>query len=55
MIAWYDADPARRKVNEEFNRTCDRIIGAWESVWPKQVFMRAAPAAAVNRRPPVAK
>jgi nucleoside-diphosphate-sugar epimerase len=35
MIAWYDADPARRTVNEEFNRTCDRIIAAWETVWPK--------------------
>jgi nucleoside-diphosphate-sugar epimerase len=35
MIAWYDADPARRKVNEEFNRTCDRILAAWETVWPR--------------------
>jgi nucleoside-diphosphate-sugar epimerase len=35
-IAWYDADPARRKVDEKFNRTCDRILAAWESVWPKQ-------------------
>jgi len=35
MIAWYDADPARRTVNEEFNRTCDRILAAWESIWPK--------------------
>lgn len=34
-IAWYDADPARRKVNEEFNRTCERILAAWESIWPK--------------------
>jgi len=34
-IAWYDADPVRRKVNEEFNRTCDRIIAAMESAWPK--------------------
>jgi hypothetical protein len=28
-------DPVRRKANEEFNRTCDRILAAWESVWPR--------------------
>jgi hypothetical protein len=28
-----DGDPARRKVNEKFNRTCDRILAAGESVW----------------------
>jgi nucleoside-diphosphate-sugar epimerase len=31
ILAWYDADPARRKVNEEFNRTCDRILAACEA------------------------
>jgi nucleoside-diphosphate-sugar epimerase len=35
IVAWYDADPVRRKVNEDFSRTCDRIIAAWESCWPK--------------------
>jgi nucleoside-diphosphate-sugar epimerase len=35
IVAWYDADPARRKVNEDFNRTCDRIIAACEACRPK--------------------
>ncbi len=34
-IAWHDADPARRKVDGEFNRTCDRMLAAWESARPK--------------------
>lgn len=35
ILAWYDADPARRKVNEEFNRTCDRILAACAACRPK--------------------
>jgi nucleoside-diphosphate-sugar epimerase len=35
ILAWYDADPARRKVNEDFNRVCDRILIACESCRPK--------------------
>ena len=35
IVAWYDADPVRRKVNEEFNKTCDRILAAWKKVMPK--------------------
>jgi nucleoside-diphosphate-sugar epimerase len=35
ILAWYNADPARRKLNADFNRTCDRILAAWESAWPK--------------------
>jgi nucleoside-diphosphate-sugar epimerase len=35
ILAWYNADPARRKVNADFNRVCDRILAAWESAWPK--------------------
>ena len=35
ILAWYDADPARRKVNEDFNRVCDRILTACESCRPK--------------------
>ena len=35
ILAWYDADPARRKVNEDFNRLCDRILAACESCRPK--------------------
>ena len=34
-IAWYDADPARRKVDEAFNRTSDRILAAYQTAWPK--------------------
>ncbi len=33
-LAWYDADPARRKVNEEFDAKLDRIIAAYEAVFP---------------------
>lgn len=29
-IAWYDADPARRAVDEEANRRWDRLIEAYE-------------------------
>jgi nucleoside-diphosphate-sugar epimerase len=35
ILAWYDADPARRKVNEDFNRVCDRILTACEPCRPK--------------------
>ena len=35
IVAWYDADPARRKINAEFNQTCDRILAAWKKVMPK--------------------
>jgi len=35
IVAWYDGDPARQKVNEEFNKTCDRILAAWNKVMPK--------------------
>ena len=37
ILAWYDADPARRKVNEDFNRTCDRILTACASCRPKSL------------------
>jgi nucleoside-diphosphate-sugar epimerase len=33
-MAWYNADASRRKVNEEFDQLCDRIISAYESAWP---------------------
>ncbi|HUJ42192.1 MAG TPA: NAD-dependent epimerase/dehydratase family protein [Opitutaceae bacterium] len=35
IVAWYDADPARRKINDEFNQTCDKILAAWKKVMPK--------------------
>lgn len=34
IIAWHDADPSRRVVDEEMNRLIDRIIAAYESAWP---------------------
>jgi nucleoside-diphosphate-sugar epimerase len=35
VIAWYDADPARQVVNEEYNQLLDRMIAAYESIWPR--------------------
>ena len=29
IIAWYDADPSRKIVNQELDRTMDRIIADW--------------------------
>jgi nucleoside-diphosphate-sugar epimerase len=34
MIAWYDADPARQVVDEREDRLFDRIIAAYEAIWP---------------------
>ena len=34
VLAWYNADPARRVVNDEFNAVCDRMIASYESIWP---------------------
>jgi nucleoside-diphosphate-sugar epimerase len=36
IIAWYDADPARQVVDDEFDRLTDRIIAAFQSAWPKK-------------------
>jgi len=36
QLAWYDADPARRRVDEKLDRTMDRIIETYESVWPSR-------------------
>jgi nucleoside-diphosphate-sugar epimerase len=35
IAAWYQADPARQKVDEEVNRLHDRILAAYEAAWPK--------------------
>ena len=35
IMAWFDADPARRVVNAAFNQTVDRILAAYELAWPK--------------------
>jgi nucleoside-diphosphate-sugar epimerase len=34
IIAWFDADPAHRVVDEQFDQLVDRIIAAYESAWP---------------------
>jgi len=33
VIAWYEADPARQVVDDEFNARTDRIIAAYERAW----------------------
>ncbi|HEY3380906.1 MAG TPA: SDR family oxidoreductase [Vicinamibacterales bacterium] len=33
-VAWFDADPARRIVNEAMNATIDAIIDRYEACWP---------------------
>ena len=35
IMAWYDADPARQVIDEEWDRLIDRILKAYESAWPK--------------------
>jgi nucleoside-diphosphate-sugar epimerase len=34
IMAWYDADPARQKVNEKIDRTMDLLVQKMESVLP---------------------
>ena len=36
IMAWYNADPARRKVDDNFNRKCDKILSAYKAAWPKK-------------------
>jgi nucleoside-diphosphate-sugar epimerase len=33
VMDWYDAEPSRQVINEELNKTMDRIIATWESTW----------------------
>ena len=33
-LAWFDADPARKVVDEERNALLDRIVDAYEAAWP---------------------
>jgi nucleoside-diphosphate-sugar epimerase len=33
-LAWFDADPARRSVDEDFDRTVERILAAYTAAWP---------------------
>lgn len=35
MIAWYDADPARQRVDAALDQRMDALIAAWERVWPR--------------------
>jgi hypothetical protein len=35
IIAWYDADPERQTIDEDHNRLADKMIVAYESMWPK--------------------
>jgi nucleoside-diphosphate-sugar epimerase len=34
VIAWYDADPARQVVDEQFDQFTDRVIAAYARAWP---------------------
>jgi nucleoside-diphosphate-sugar epimerase len=34
IMAWYDADPTRQKVDEKFDRLEDELIAKYESIWP---------------------
>lgn len=36
IMAWFDADPARRVVDPEVDALFDRIIAAYEGVWPQR-------------------
>ena len=33
MVEWYDADPARQVIDENFNELTDRIIATYERAW----------------------
>jgi nucleoside-diphosphate-sugar epimerase len=35
IMNWYDADPARQKVDETFDQLEDQIIARYETAWPK--------------------
>jgi nucleoside-diphosphate-sugar epimerase len=34
MIAWYDADPSRKAIDQDLDRTMDRIINDWRRAFP---------------------
>ncbi|HEX9019164.1 MAG TPA: NAD-dependent epimerase/dehydratase family protein [Anaerolineaceae bacterium] len=34
VMAWYDADPARQKVDDKFDHLEDEIIAKYQSIWP---------------------
>jgi len=35
IMAWYNADPARRKVDAGFESLYERILAAYQAAWPK--------------------
>jgi len=35
IMAWYNADPARRKVDAAFDGLIERILAAYQPAWPK--------------------
>jgi nucleoside-diphosphate-sugar epimerase len=35
-MAWFEADPARKAIDEEWSAKLDRIVAAYEAGWPKQ-------------------
>ena len=34
IVAWHDADPSRRTIDHELDRTMDRIIDEWRRAHP---------------------
>jgi nucleoside-diphosphate-sugar epimerase len=34
IMAWYDADPSRQKIDEKFDRQEDELIAKYETIWP---------------------
>jgi len=35
IIAWHNADPSRQQIDKTFNELTDRMIAAYESIWPR--------------------
>ncbi len=35
IIAWYKADPARQKVDQEFDKMCDQLLANYQKAWLK--------------------
>jgi hypothetical protein len=35
-MAWYDADPSRQVVDQKMDALMDRLIAAYETIWPQQ-------------------
>lgn len=35
VMAWFDADPTRQVIDQKMDEVMDRIIAAYESIWPK--------------------